>query len=370
MSPPRGAAAAAAALARPSAVSSAVAPLPRKRGPAPPSPDLLAKLRRAARRASSSAAKGTSSRSAFAAAVVPTAVRQWIAWFRKPLSLYRLHEIPAHLQDNEFILGSHRAFYSYAECTRSMFHVHNETVNIWTHLLGAIAFIAFVAHALNDVVHPLATSGDRAAMALYLACAFVCLLCSGVFHTYHCHAERRVFDTMAITDYTGIATMLFGSFIALEFFAFRPHPALLPIPLSITALASLSGAVLPWFPFFRSYRYRTLRTVIIFTLCTAITASVAWAAFAIWHEVRAAWTWAWAGWALGVFASYGGGAVIYATRFPECLAPGKFDIVGSSHQWWHQLVISGAVCHWNLLIVLRDWRLEQDAVAAAAMAMS
>lgn len=42
---------------------------------------------------------------------------------------------------------------------------------------------------------------------------------------------------------------------------------------------------------------------------------------------------------------YIAGAGIYAARVPERLAPGKFDIWGSSHQIFHVLVVAAAACH-------------------------
>jgi len=39
------------------------------------------------------------------------------------------------------------------------------------------------------------------------------------------------------------------------------------------------------------------------------------------------------------------GAAIYALRIPERFAPGKFDILGSSHQIFHFFVLAAAVIH-------------------------
>lgn len=39
------------------------------------------------------------------------------------------------------------------------------------------------------------------------------------------------------------------------------------------------------------------------------------------------------------------GALIYAAKIPERFVPGRFDIVGSSHQAFHVLVLCGAAAH-------------------------
>ena len=42
---------------------------------------------------------------------------------------------------------------------------------------------------------------------------------------------------------------------------------------------------------------------------------------------------------------YAGGAVIYALKFPEKQFPGKFDIVGNSHNIFHVCCLIGALMH-------------------------
>lgn len=41
---------------------------------------------------------------------------------------------------------------SYRRCAESLFYLHNESGNIWTHLLGGIFFIIFAAYAGSYVV--------------------------------------------------------------------------------------------------------------------------------------------------------------------------------------------------------------------------
>jgi adiponectin receptor len=210
------------------------------------------------------------------------------------------------------------------QCIRSMFVWHNETVNIWTHLAGAVLFGFFISypfHESNPLVaikeyfpftspYGTMTWMDQAMMTLYLITAGICLFCSCAFHTFHCHDHIHVFDRMAITDYTGIATLLFGSFTALVYFAFRPYPDLLPWPLTVTAVASLSGMILPWFPFFRSYHYRTLRTFIFIGLAASVTTTFAWACIQIGEEISQSWEWTWVFWVAACICSYGGGMTL------------------------------------------------------------
>jgi len=44
-------------------------------------------------------------------------------------------------------------------------------------------------------------------------------------------------------------------------------------------------------------------------------------------------------------AVYISGCLIYIFRFPERIFPGKFDLIGSSHQIWHIFVLGGIIFH-------------------------
>jgi adiponectin receptor len=39
------------------------------------------------------------------------------------------------------------------KCLESMFYLHNEFGNIWTHLLGAVVFTVFTVYVGNFVLH-------------------------------------------------------------------------------------------------------------------------------------------------------------------------------------------------------------------------
>ena len=51
-------------------------------------------------------------------------------------------KLPSWMRDNEHLQFGHRPeLPSFAECFRSIFRIHTETGNIWTHLIGFIAFV-------------------------------------------------------------------------------------------------------------------------------------------------------------------------------------------------------------------------------------
>ncbi len=51
-------------------------------------------------------------------------------------------KLPPYLRDNEHLHFGHRPeLKSFAECFKSIFRIHTETGNIWTHLIGFVAFV-------------------------------------------------------------------------------------------------------------------------------------------------------------------------------------------------------------------------------------
>ena len=53
------------------------------------------------------------------------------------------------IRDNEHLKTGYRInFHTYEECARSLFMVHNETVNVWSHLIGSLIFIGMVFYVL------------------------------------------------------------------------------------------------------------------------------------------------------------------------------------------------------------------------------
>jgi adiponectin receptor len=49
-----------------------------------------------------------------------------------------------HSQDNENVLGGYRREMSVAKAVRTILMWHNETLNIWSHLLACLCFAALL----------------------------------------------------------------------------------------------------------------------------------------------------------------------------------------------------------------------------------
>ncbi len=65
-----------------------------------------------------------------------------------PMIVHRMHA-PEWLVDNEYILHGYRVHFGRGrDLLKSLFMRHNELLNIWTHLIGGIIFVALVIYVI------------------------------------------------------------------------------------------------------------------------------------------------------------------------------------------------------------------------------
>ncbi|MED6124144.1 Heptahelical transmembrane protein 4 [Stylosanthes scabra] len=55
--------------------------------------------------------------------------------------LVEYNSLPTYLRDNEYILGYYRSEWPLKQIFLSIFAIHNETLNVWTHLIGFFLFL-------------------------------------------------------------------------------------------------------------------------------------------------------------------------------------------------------------------------------------
>lgn len=57
--------------------------------------------------------------------------------------------LPHWLQDNDYLIWGHRPpLPSFTACFQSLFRIHTETGNIWTHLIGCVTFVLLAIYTL------------------------------------------------------------------------------------------------------------------------------------------------------------------------------------------------------------------------------
>jgi adiponectin receptor len=96
-------------------------------------------------------------------------------------------------QDNRFITNGYRpASYPYRKSVASIWHIHNQSVNIWTHLLGAVAasFSTFTFYGYVRLRSNTATSEDVFMFSCFFVGAAGCLSMSAAYHAISNHSAE------------------------------------------------------------------------------------------------------------------------------------------------------------------------------------
>ena len=91
--------------------------------------------------------------------------------------LFKFVDLPEWMKDNEYITDMHRPqITSLKSCLKSVFSIHAETGNIWTHLIGALVFLGLIIWYLvrdnGDFIKPLE---EKAVVVTFYSSAFLCL---------------------------------------------------------------------------------------------------------------------------------------------------------------------------------------------------
>ncbi|AIO02694.1 hypothetical protein LPMP_355630 [Leishmania panamensis] len=279
------------------------------------------------------------------------------------LPLYMISDVPMYLRDNGYILRGYRAYYTGKQCVTSVLRMHNETINIWTHLLGVLVFLGMVVqlftqhiipeylagnvfHRENRTATPVHVSGARTRLPFIIFGAFsfscvMCMLCSACFHTFLCHMSEEFYHRMHALDYYAITLLVVGSFLPFCFYAMHCAPAWRNAYLSMISSFGVVGLIGPFFRHWTSEAFATKK--IIFYVCMVGSGIIPTIHISqmIPLDISAPYVKG----LLTMLALYGFGVFVYAFRIPEAISPGTFDFYFSSHQIWHVCVLGAAITH-------------------------
>ncbi|WFD31019.1 inc metabolism membrane protein [Malassezia sp. CBS 17886] len=266
--------------------------------------------------------------------------------------LIHYQKLPTVWRNNDLILTGYRfiPLDNWSRLLRSIFEIHNETGNIHTHLGGLvlIALLFWFTAALD----PLTTPVDRAIQTVYLIAAAKCLVCSVSWHVMMGCADKAWFQCFACIDYTGISWLVAASLLTLVYNGFYCQPFLAGLYALGAFALGLTMAILPWAPWFDDPKNRSVRISLFIFM--ALMGLVPFTHGALLHGVRP----------MAAFfqpvvpslLSYVVGVFVYALRLPERFAPGRFDIVGHSHQLWHVAIVLAIGFHYRAIMKFHEHR--------------
>ena len=262
--------------------------------------------------------------------------------------LLQFAELPRWLQDNVYLRTAYRPpSGSFWISAKSAFMLHNETVNIQSHLIGAIVFLILTQcpypPGLPVPPFPLLTSplNQRALFPFYTG-AVTCLTLSASYHATN-NVSPEIARKGNQADYLGILALIIGSFSSSIYFGFHCHPNLQKTYWIMIGSIGAACAVVTVNPKFRTPEWRPWRAAMFIAMGLS-------AIIPVLHGLRiygingmedriGLW------WLIAQGVTYVVGATIYAMRIPEKWYPGTFDLFGASHQIFHIFVLIAAGLH-------------------------
>jgi adiponectin receptor len=271
---------------------------------------------------------------------------QWAIARAKEHGLLTYEDLPAPWRVNPHILKGYRFNDSKTGLVRSVFGVHNELVNIWSHALGLVLILAVAFYFYPTSINfSQSTKADMVIAGVFFIAAAQCLVCSTIWHTMNAVADVKLVSTFACVDYTGISLLIGASIITTEYTAFYCDPTSRWVYMAATALLGVGGVILPWHPKFNGPDMAWAR--VAFYCGLALSGGLPILQLSITHG--AAFIWEFYSPILKSLSVYFLGAMIYATKVPERWFPGMFDYCGGSHNLWHIAVLGGILFHYNAM---------------------
>jgi adiponectin receptor len=140
-------------------------------------------------------------------------------------------DLPSWQQDNHYIHSGYRPeTNSFSRSFSSLSYIHNETVNIYTHLSGAAASLlcSIYLHALIKPRYDRATTEDVIVFGCFFGGAIACLGMSATYHTISNHSPKvnKIGNQL---DYVGIVCLIWGSFIPSIYYGFAREPGYIAV---------------------------------------------------------------------------------------------------------------------------------------------
>ncbi|KAI0835218.1 hemolysin-III channel protein-like protein Izh2 [Hypoxylon sp. FL0890] len=245
---------------------------------------------------------------------------------------------------------------SLCSCLRSWLYIHNETVNIFSHIVGAITFFALPIYVFGIEVPPrykLATMADFLVCSTYFLGVGICFTFSTLFHTFMCHSEV-VYSLGVKLDYQGILLLMWGANVPLIYYSMPcdlgEQAAYWTLNTTLAGLCSFAT----FHPSIGGPHLGHVRAGLFatFGFCSVIAPILIGILKHGFEEQSRRVGLAW----IGATALFNGlGVIVYALKFPERWYPRTFDLFGASHQLMHIMVVLAALTYTEAMMQAFDF---------------
>jgi len=256
-------------------------------------------------------------------------------------------ETPTYLT-YPFILNGYRNNFSIKLCVKSIFKFHNETGNIWTHLLAFLSFIGLFIYTFGYILRPDDPFQDKMFFFVFLVGVLFNFATSAGYHTFHCHSLTTCLF-VAKLDFAGISNHICCSWLLLANYLFHDDFILQSIYIFLISSHSIFMLLSP-----KLVSDSHIARVTIFATMAlfGILPIAHWVFVKGWnsHEIAHIF------WMIPFcWLIYAIGLIVFLTRVPERFSPGSFDNWFNSHQIWHCFVWAGNAWFYWIIVTLATY---------------
>ncbi|KAK1753155.1 hemolysin-III related-domain-containing protein [Echria macrotheca] len=234
---------------------------------------------------------------------------------------------------------------SIRDCLHSLAYLHNETVNIFSHIFGALLFFVLPIYIFNATIPPrydLASAADILVVSLYFLGVAICFTLSVIFHTLSSHSPQ-IYTLGLHLDFQGVIILMWSANIPLIFYSFPCIPSLRYTYFALITILALACSAFTFSPRFRDPHLRPLRAVTFGSLALSTFVPVVHGILRYGYETQSERVGL--RWVVATLGFNTLGAVAYAFKFPEKWYPRTFDMFGASHQIMHVAIVVAGVMY-------------------------
>ncbi len=258
-------------------------------------------------------------------------------------------DIPEWYSNNSYIYyGYRRPYLSYKTLFKTIFKIHNETCNIWSHIVGIIMFVGLFLHfVITNYNRGISTIP----IGIFLCSTIVCFTNSVIMHTFYPHSKDAC-TILCNLDYSGIFVLIFGGYTAFIHYEFYCYTTL---QIFYYTFITLIGMLALFLICKRNIFVRSLSFLMMGA--TSVVPIIHRRLFirsmdddALNHRVDEQLVFIGSTLAISIF-----GIILYTLRLPERIHRDYFNIIGSSHTLFHITTIIAAYLYYVALMELFNY---------------
>ena len=244
-------------------------------------------------------------------------------------------EIDPLYREPYILKGYRKPCCSFKESLRYTTRLHNDAVNFWTHF---IPFLIWTTQFIDDLNQSWTAEAAHQPLVCFRLAMCVMALCSSVAHAFSTMHTRAFFHAVFMLDYVGISVFGFTWNVCFLYYK-HPMPGFCGVFAYKELWLTLFSAVSVFCTIITCVTRHCLQKEVVLlraiTFCAPVILSMCIHLLCLLHtnesdiNTNANWLY------ILVYTLMLVAVFFYGSKLPEKLLPGKFDLFGHSHQFFH-----------------------------------